>query len=209
MSGRKAGTVRIIGGRWRGRRLPVVDLPGLRPSGDRGRETLFNWLQGAIRGARCVDLFAGSGALGFEAASRGAAQVALVERAARAVRALEDGRATLLGDTAGGPVIEVVRGDALSWLQSCAPASIDIAFVDPPFGSGLEARVLQALERGGALAPGGLVYVETSRQAAAPASPAGWRVAREKLLGEVRMQLLEAPPARPPGAADLSKNPAG
>ena len=188
MNRKKPGTVRIIGGRWRGRRLPVADLPGLRPSGDRSRETLFNWLQAHIRGARCVDLFAGTGALGLEAASRGAERVVLVEQAARAVRAIEES----VGALNDGAEISVVRGDALRWLESCGAASIDIAFVDPPFGSGLAARALERLAVNGCLAPGGLVYLETPHDAPAEISP-DWRVVRDKRLGEVRMRLLKRP----------------
>jgi 16S rRNA (guanine966-N2)-methyltransferase len=199
MNRKKQGTVRIVGGRWRGRRLPVADLPGLRPSGDRGRETLFNWLQGHLRGARCVDLFAGTGVLGLEAASRGAARVVLIERAPRAARAIEDNVALLRGPggaddaTAAGDV-SVVRGDALGWLQGCTPGSIDIAFVDPPFASGLDVHALRLLAERECLAPGGLVYLETPRQSAPPDPPPGWCVRREKILGEVRMQLLQGPP---------------
>ena len=197
MRSKKTGTVRIIGGRWRGRRLPVADLPGLRPSGDRSRETLFNWLQADIRGARCVDLFAGTGALGLEAASRGASRVVLIEQAPRAARAIEQSARTLAGGdeqaaTPAGDGITVVRGDALRWLETCEPASIDIAFVDPPFDSGLAARALDRLAARGCLARGGRVYLETARQEAM-ALPPGWCVVREKLLGEVRMQLLEWP----------------
>jgi 16S rRNA (guanine966-N2)-methyltransferase len=203
---KKTGTVRIIGGRWRGRRLPVADLPGLRPSGDRSRETLFNWLQADIRGARCVDLFAGTGALGLEAASRGASRVVLIEQARRAARAIEDSARILAGHDEqpappGGDGITVVRGDALRWLETCEPASIDIAFVDPPFDSGLAARALDRLAARGCLARGGRVYLETARQEAM-ALPPGWCVVREKLLGEVRMQLLEWP-AEASGRAHL------
>jgi 16S rRNA (guanine966-N2)-methyltransferase len=185
---KKPGTVRIIGGRWRGRRLPVADLPGLRPSGDRSRETLFNWLHTHIRGARCVDLFAGTGVLGLEAASRGAARVVLVEQAARAVRSIEES-VIALNDAAE---ISVVRGDALRWLESCEAASIDVAFVDPPFDSGLAVRALERLAGLGCMAPGGLVYLETPRDAPAEISP-DWRVVREKRMGEVRMRLLKRP----------------
>ena len=188
MNRKKPGTVRIIGGRWRGRRLPVADLPGLRPSGDRSRETLFNWLQAHIRGARCVDLFAGTGVLGLEAASRGAERVVLVEQAARAVRAIEES----VGALNDGAEISVVRGDALRWLESCEAASIDIAFVDPPFGSRLAARALERLAVKGCLVPGGLVYLETPHDAPAEIS-ADWRVVRDKRLGEVRMRLLKRP----------------
>lgn len=188
--------MRIIGGRWRGRRLSVPDLPGLRPSGDRGRETLFNWLQAALPGARCVDLFAGTGVLGLEAASRGAARVVLVERAAAAVRAIEESVNILaVGDTGSfgkDCEIRVVCGDALRWLEACAPAAINIAFVDPPFGSGLAARALELLAERECLAPGALVYLE-SAQAADTEIPPGWTVEREKRLGEVRMRLLRWP----------------
>ncbi len=125
---KRQGSVRIIGGKWRGRRLPVRDLPGLRPSGDRSRETLFNWLQASVEGAVCVDLFAGSGALGLEAASRGAAEVVLVEKLRAAV---SDLRAVLLALKADQ--VTVIESDALQWLGSCPPQSVDIAFIDPPF----------------------------------------------------------------------------
>ena len=190
----KSNSVRIISGNWRGRRLAVADVPGLRPSGDRCRETLFNWLQPRLRGARCVDLFAGSGALGLEAASRGAARVVLVEQAAVAARTLTESVGLLLGgDVEGVARVEVVRGDALRWLQECAPASIDIAFVDPPFGSDLADRTLRLLQKRGLMAPEGLVYLETARQSPAPSLPPGWTVRREKTLGEVRMQLFACP----------------
>jgi len=194
MNRKKPGAVRIIGGRWRGRRLPVVDLPGLRPSGDRGRETLFNWLAADLRGARCVDLFAGTGVLGLEAASRGAAAVVLVEKAPAAARAIEQAVESL-GADAGGAHLEVVRGDALAWLERCAPGSVDIAFVDPPFGSDLAERALAALVGRGCLAPGARVYLESPRSSPAPVPPAGWLAVREKTLGDVRMQLLEPPAA--------------
>jgi len=126
---KRPGSVRIIGGKWRGRRLPVRDLPGLRPSGDRSRETLFNWLQAHVHGAVCVDLFAGSGALGLEAASRGAAKVILVEKLSVAALDLRDVLLALKADQ-----VTVVESDALQWLQSCPAQSLDIAFVDPPFG---------------------------------------------------------------------------
>ena len=189
MSRKKAGTVRIIGGRWRGRRLPVADLPGLRPSGDRARETLFNWLQMDLRGARCADLFAGTGVLGLEAASRGAAHTVLVENAPRAVQALRSSVQLLAPD--GGRDVSVVETDALAWLEACPAGSLDIVFIDPPFGCGLEGRVLEILDRRECLAPGGLVYVETARQEPAVLPPPGWESVRDKCLGEVRMQLLK------------------
>lgn len=189
--GRKGqGTVRIIGGRWRGRRLPVPDLPGLRPSGDRSRETLFNWLAPRIHGARCADLFAGTGALGLEAASRGAASVVLVEKAQAAARAIGDNVELLQGGDPTG-AISVIRGDAVGWLRACEPGSLDIVFVDPPFGSGLDGEVLELLASGECLAREGLVYLETPRQGGGAVPGAAWRVVKEKVLGDVKMQLLQ------------------
>jgi 16S rRNA (guanine966-N2)-methyltransferase len=190
MSRKQAGTVRIIGGRWRGRRLPVPDLPGLRPSGDRGRETLFNWLAPVIHGAHCADLFAGTGALGLEAASRGAATVVLVEKALAAARALGENVEALQASDPRGR-IEVVHGDALDWLAGCAPGSLDVVFLDPPFGSGLDAAALSLLRGGEALAEGGFVYLETARQERSAEAVEGWKTLRDKTLGEVRMRLLK------------------
>lgn len=204
------GKIRIISGSWRGRRLPVPDLPGLRPSGDRVREVLFNWLQGRIRNARCLDLFAGTGALGLEAASRGAATVVLVEQDRRLCRQLIE-----IGDQwPGGEVLDVVQAEAVRWLER-ADGPFDIVFVDPPFGAGLYAETLSALARPGLLTPGALVYVESPARSPAPfqppptqstsspcqgeelvPSPANWSVLREKRLGDVRMQLLHAADAR-------------
>jgi len=186
MKKRQAGTVRIIGGKWRGTRLLVSDLPGLRPSGDRSRETLFNWLQPHIHGARCVDLFAGSGVLGLEAASRGAAEVILVEKSRRAAQNIREVMLRLNPDH-----IEVIQTDAISWLNRRGPQSIDIVFVDPPFGTGLETRSLELLTARNCVSPGGFAYVETERETPAKALIAGWDIVKEKTLGEVRMQLLK------------------
>lgn len=187
---KKPGFVRIIGGEWRGRRLPVVDLPGLRPSGDRARETLFNWLQPCIRGARCADLFAGTGVLGLEAYSRGAAEVTLVENTPLAVQAL---RATLVKLNVPGPKagVHLVESDALKWLSLQEPALLDIVFIDPPFGSRLETQAMRLLVDRDLVRAGGLVYIETSRNTP-PCHPGlGWEIAREKTLGQVRMLLLK------------------
>ena len=190
MKRKKPGTVRIIGGRWRGRRLPVPDLTGLRPSGDRSRETLFNWLAPQIRGTRCADLFAGTGVLGLEAASRGAASVVLIEKAAQAARAIRENVSLLQGSDPVGEV-EVVETDALAWLASCSPDSLDLVFVDPPFGSGLEAAVLDALAGDGCLVQGGMVYLETARQAGDILPGPEWEICREKAVGDVMMRLLK------------------
>lgn len=183
------GQVRLIGGQWRGRKLPVPDLPGLRPSGDRGRETLFNWLQAQVPGARCADLFAGSGALGFEAASRGAAHVDLVEIAPLAVSALVESRKLL-----GAEQVDVHRANALDWIAAQEPTSLDIVFVDPPFDSGLAVQVLQSIQQGGVVAPGGFVYVEAAAQLPALVLQPPFELWREKELGEVRMRLFRSDP---------------
>lgn len=183
---KRPGSVRIIGGEWRGRRLPVRDLPGLRPSGDRSRETLFNWLQTPIHGALCVDLFAGSGALGLEAASRGAAQVILVEKLSAVVRDLRNAVLALKAHQ-----VTVVEADALHWLRTCPAQSLDIAFVDPPFGLHLHSNVLELIRGGDCIRTGGFIYLETGRDAAVIAAGPGWETAREKAVGEVRLTLLK------------------
>jgi 16S rRNA (guanine966-N2)-methyltransferase len=190
VSGKTPGSVRIIGGEWRGRRLQVVDLPGLRPSGDRARETLFNWLQPWIRDSRCVDLFAGTGVLGLEACSRGAAEVTLVENMPLAVQALRSALAKLQL-RAGKAGVHLAETDALKWLQLCEPRSLDLVFVDPPFGSRLETKVMALLVERDLVCAGGLVYIETSRNTP-PCHPGlGWEILKEKTLGEVRMLLLQ------------------
>jgi len=186
MSKKQAGTVRIIGGKWRGTRLRIRDIPGLRPSGDRGRETLFNWLQAHIRGARCADLFAGSGALGLEAASRGAPRVVLVEKSKPAAEDISESVTRL---NAVG--VEVVRGDAMAWLAGCEPQSLDIVFIDPPFGTGLEKRALELLTAGNCMRENSFIYIETSRETPFAAPGAGWEIAKEKVLGDVCMRLLK------------------
>ena len=180
----KNNRVRIIAGDWRGRRLPVAAVPGLRPSGDRCRETLFNWLQPWLVGADCADLFAGTGALGFEAASRGAASVLMVEKHPRALEVLRESVEQLQADQ-----ITLRGGGAMSLIENLAVNSLDLVFVDPPFDSNLGGLVLARLDWRGCVRPGGFVYVES------PASlqltpPDGWSVWRDQQLGEVRMQLF-------------------
>jgi 16S rRNA (guanine966-N2)-methyltransferase len=186
MKKKPVGSVRIIGGKWRGTRLPVADLPGLRPSGDRSRETLFNWLQMQIRGAHCADLFAGSGVLGLEAASRGAAAVTLVEKAREAARQIRESLERL-----GAEQVELFETDAIGWLSACAPQSLDLVFVDPPFGSGLEQSALELLTAGDCVRSGGLVYVETAKTEELITPGPGWEISREKRLGDVQMLLLK------------------
>ncbi len=185
----RPGFVRVIGGRWRGTKLPVADAPGLRPSGDRVRETLFNWLLPALPGARVLDVFAGSGALGFEAVSRGAACAVLVEREPRLVANL---RATAEKLRAGDSV-QIVQADALAWLPQQADGGFDIAFVDPPFAQDLWASTLAALLP--KLAPGAWLYVEAPAGVDAPL-PAGWTLHREGRTREVHYALYRAVAAR-------------
>ena len=187
MAGRNR--VRIIGGTWRSRVLRFADTPGLRPTPDRVRETLFNWLGQRLDGLACLDLFAGSGALGFEALSRGAARAVMVESDRAAVTALR-ANATALGAAHG----EIVQSEALAFLASTRER-FDCAFVDPPFASDLAPRVLERLPR--CLAPGARVYVES----AAPLAPGpGWTSLREGRAGAVRFALyaLEPSPESPP-----------
>lgn len=178
-------SLRIIAGQWRGRRLSFPDVEGLRPTGDRLRETLFNWLAGRIRGARCLDLFAGSGALGLEAASRGAAHVSLVDSSAAVCRTLEAHRHTLGAEQ----VIEVIRADAAAWLTTGHALPFDVVFLDPPFASPLLQPALAALQRPGCLAADARVYVEAPREAAVEVPP-GWEELRSIETGNVHCRLL-------------------
>jgi len=162
-----AGEVRIIGGQWKRTRLPVPSLPGLRPTPDRVRETLFNWLGQDLAGWRCLDAFAGTGALGLEAASRGAASVLLVEQDAGLVARLNQLCQRLQAST-----VQVRRGDGLAALQHCAPASLDLVLLDPPFDSALFQTALQAAAR--AVAPQGFIYLE---------APQAWSDAALAALG--------------------------
>ncbi|MGI9132563.1 MAG: 16S rRNA (guanine(966)-N(2))-methyltransferase RsmD [Rhodoferax sp.] len=153
--------VRIIGGHWKRTKLKVVDRPGLRPTPDRVRETVFNWLGQDMTGKRCVDAFAGTGALGFEAASRGATEVLLVEQDALLAAQLETVRAQLLALQRPEPVqqsLRVQRGEGVASLRQLGTASQDVVFLDPPFDAGLYPAALAAAAR--ALAPGGVVYLE-------------------------------------------------
>ena len=143
-----------------------------------------------MRNANCVDLFAGTGVLGLEAASRGAAQVTLIEKDPQAARAIEQS-IELLSSDPGQAEVRVISTDALRWLQSCPADQLDIVFIDPPFGSGLDSRALELIDECDCLARGALVYLETARQSAETPLPAGWITDREKQLGEVRMQLLK------------------
>lgn len=186
----RARVLRIIGGTWRGRKLRFPPSAAIRPTPDRVRETLFNWLGAATRGTRCLDLFAGSGALGLEALSRGAVHVTFVERDRSAVHALE---ATLADWGARGAQVE--RADALGFLAGPA-RPFDIVFLDPPFDSGLLATAAVLLERDAWLAPQAYVYVECAAREPPPALPPGWLPLKAKRAGEVGYHLYARGQAR-------------
>ncbi|WP_181321744.1 16S rRNA (guanine(966)-N(2))-methyltransferase RsmD [Trinickia symbiotica] len=181
----KQHTVRIIGGDWKRTPLPVLDLEGLRPTPDRVRETLFNWLGQRLDGQRCLDLFAGSGALGFEAASRGAARVVMVERNARAARQLRDNQARL-----SARMIEVVEADGLRLAAGLAPGSFDVVFLDPPFESGMLERALELAMP--LVSVDGFLYVESGEPLDDDAPLlAGWTIVRHDRAGAVHYHLLQ------------------
>lgn len=182
-----AGSLRIIGGHWRSRILHFPDRPGLRPTPDRVRETLFNWLQADVPGSVCLDLFAGSGALGLEAASRGAREVLMLEQDKAAAQALLQNISTLSAVQA-----KVVQRDTMAFLQAGrapdAPA-FDLVFVDPPYQSGLLTPCCALLEQGGWLADNAKIYLECEA-ASEPVVPAGWQLLKQKRAGQVAYYLF-------------------
>jgi len=178
-----SGQIRLIGGQWRGRKLPVPDSPGLRPTTDRVRETLFNWLAPSMVDAHCLDCFAGSGALGLEALSRYAARATLLEMERGVAQQLQKNLATLKAGNA-----QVVNTNTLAFLaQSGTPH--DIVFVDPPFRKGLLEETLTLLESNGWLADDALIYVESEVENGLPPVPASWQLHREKVAGQVAYRL--------------------
>ncbi|MFU8788810.1 MAG: 16S rRNA (guanine(966)-N(2))-methyltransferase RsmD [Methylobacter sp.] len=178
--------LRIIGGDWRSRQLSFVDAPGLRPTPARVRETLFNWLQYEIVGKCCLDLYAGSGALGFEAASRGAKSVVQVENNVQACRSLKANALAL-----SATQITTVQSDVLRYLAGQAQAfAFDVVFLDPPFGLNLVVQTCQQLEAYGWLAKQAKIYVETERQFAFAGMPENWRLLKSKSAGEVAYHLF-------------------
>jgi 16S rRNA (guanine966-N2)-methyltransferase len=178
--------LRVIAGTWRGRRITFAEIPELRPTPDRVRETLFNWLQSFIVGARCVDLFAGSGALGFEAASRGARQVVMLDVNQRAIWGLRETSKMLQA-----PQINIIHADTLTWLNNTSKV-FDIMFVDPPFGKNLLPAVLQILSRRAVLKTGARIYMEFNAAKSVPTLPTGWELLRSQKAGQVRYCLAAA-----------------
>jgi 16S rRNA (guanine966-N2)-methyltransferase len=201
-------SVRIIGGSWRGRRVHFPDSPGLRPTPDRVRETLFNWLQHSIAGTRCLDLCAGSGALGLEALSRGAREVVFVEPAFAPAQMLAEELKRLHGGALGNPGGRVLQTSAERFLAApagapgIAPAGapgtergaepFDVIFLDPPFGLDALPEYVRMIDAGGWVANGGWVYLESPRSAGPPAIPSHWELVKSKSAGEVGYHLARA-----------------
>ncbi len=178
-----SGQIRIIGGQWRGRKLPVPDSPGLRPTTDRVRETLFNWLAPSMVSARCLDCFAGSGALGLEALSRYASAATLIEMERGVAQQLQQNLATLKAANA-----KVVNTNTLTFLNQPGTPH-DIVFVDPPFRKGLLDDTLRLLEDNDWLADDALIYVESEVENGLPPVPLHWDLHREKVAGQVAYRL--------------------
>ncbi|WP_301098309.1 16S rRNA (guanine(966)-N(2))-methyltransferase RsmD [Otariodibacter sp.] len=180
------GEVRVIAGLWRGRKLPVLNAEGLRPTTDRMKETLFNWLMSDIPHSRCLDCFAGSGSLGIEALSRQAQAVTFLEKFTNAANQLKKNLVSLKTDKG-----EVIHTDSLQFLaQKNSEVPFDIVFVDPPFHFGFVPQVLAHLEKNKWLAENALIYVETEKEHPPLSLPANWRIIKEKVTGQVLSQLI-------------------
>jgi 16S rRNA (guanine966-N2)-methyltransferase len=179
------GRLRIVAGNWRSRLLDIADVEGLRPTSERIRETLFNWLSPRIAGSRCLDLFAGTGALGLEALSRGAAEVVFVEKSAKAIATLRRNIQTL---DATAAVLH--RGDANTFLRDANDRQFDIVFLDPPFAADMLGDLCRLLDETSVLAHGALVYIEEDRARPEVELPVGWQVLKSKQAGNVRYSLI-------------------
>ena len=175
--------VRLIGGQWKRSKLPVADRPGLRPTPDRVRETLFNWLGHDLADWRCLDAFAGSGALGFEAASRGATEVLLLERDPLLANSLRASQVRLKAEA-----VRIETTDALAWMARCAPARFELVLLDPPFDADLLHRALPLAAK--LVVDGGLLYVESAAALSDPDLPAGFALSRHGRAGLVHYHLL-------------------
>lgn len=183
-AGGQSGFVRIISGKWRGKKLPVADALGLRPTTDRVKETLFNWLMHDTAQSTVMDCFAGSGSLGLEALSRYAAFVTLVEKAPALARQLQRHLQSLAANNA-----EVVNTDCLQWLQRPALRQYNLVLIDPPFRQGLAVPCCQALEQQGWLSESALIYLETEKELPLASLPANWQLLKEKVAGQLAYRL--------------------
>lgn len=180
------GQIRIIGGQWRGRKLPVLNAEGLRPTTDRNKETLFNWLMPYVNGARCLDVFAGSGGLGLEALSRYAAHCDFIELDNQAASQLESNLSLLKVSSAN-----VHKGNALNILKGLNGSPYDVVFVDPPFGKDLVAPALISLAENNLVQSGSVVYLEHESTLTTPTLPTHWQVIKEKHTSALRYMLIE------------------
>ncbi len=182
---KQCNQVRIIGGEWRGRKLDIADIPALRPTPDRIRETLFNWLQMHVPGARCLDLFAGTGVLGFESLSRGAKQTVFVDENQDAIQNLKDSAAILKTKAA-----DIIQADVLGWLKD-KPSTFDIVFLDPPYRHELVIPVCQQLEAGNWLSDSAWIFIEIEKEAGQPVLPENWKIYRQASAGQVSCYLIQ------------------
>ncbi len=176
--------IKIIGGKWKGTNLTFYDKPELRPTGNRVRETLFNWLQPNIQGSICLDLFAGSGCLGLEALSRGASKCVMIEKNKRVVNHLAENIEKLCSST------ELIHDDALNYLSSKELSkTFDIVFLDPPFDSIIYESTMRALELNNWLSHDALIYIEARSDSSMFQIPDNWSLFREQVAGNVRYML--------------------
>ena len=182
--GSRPGRLRIVAGKWRSRLLPITDVEGLRPTPERIRETLFNWLAGEIEGSHCLDPFAGTGALAFEALSRGAASATLIDKSARVVETLNSSAALLESDD-----IQILCADALSFMRQKASRRYDIVFLDPPFAEDIVEECCRLLQSNGWLTDGAVVYIEQQKSRPLPELPRGWTINKDNKAGNVRYML--------------------
>ncbi len=182
----RPGRLRIVAGNWRTRLLEIADVPGLRPTSERVRETLFNWLAPHIHGSRCLDLFAGTGALGFEALSRGAGEVVFVEKSRRAAATLKDNAKTL-----GATSADIREQNAFAWLEQSKGPAFDIVFLDPPFAADKLADLCRLLDKAALVGDGTLVYLEDDRARPPVELPEDWDTLKSKTAGNVRYRLAQ------------------
>jgi 16S rRNA (guanine966-N2)-methyltransferase len=181
------GAIRIISGQWRGRKLPVMDVQGLRPTTDRNKETLFNWLMAYTQDSHCLDAFAGSGGLGFEALSRYAKRVTFIELDKKVARNLQQNLETL---KASKESAQVLCGDSLGYLSQLND-KFDLIFLDPPFNKNLIPKAIDGIEQNSLLAQEGLVYIECETQNAQYKVPPGWRLLKESQTSQVTARLYQ------------------